>query len=705
MRYLYLGLILSLAACQSSHPAESFSREWPVYHGSATGLQYSPLDQITPANVHQLQVAWTYASGDASPSGRTQIQCNPIVVDGTLYGSSPALHIFALEAATGTLRWEFDPFAGGEEAEALGNNRGVTYWTDHTEARILFTANEWLYALDARTGKPVLTFGQQGRVSLKDDLGRDAQDLFVISNTPGIVYRDLLILGTRVSESAGAAPGFVRAYDIRTGAIAWVFHTIPQPGEYGYETWPPDAWKRAGGVNCWAGMSLDSTRGTVYIPTGSASFDFWGGDRQGDNLFANCIMALDAATGTRKWHFQTVHHDLWDRDLPAPPDLVTITHQGTRRDVVVQITKSGFVFVLDRDTGEPVFPVEEQPVPASDLQGEQAAPTQPVPVRPAPFARQTFTEADITDISPEAHAYVASRLAHTRTGVRFIPPSREGTVIFPGFDGGGEWGGAACDPETGWYYVNANEMPWILTMISTQAGAGQATAGEQLYRTYCAACHGAERQGDPAGVYPSLVNIAARKQPGEVHRIIAQGKGVMPSFGQLNPDQRAAIVAFLLGTEKTEASDPTTGNTPVVPYAHTGYNRFLDPDGYPAVRPPWGTLTALNLHTGETAWQVPLGEYPELTARGIPKTGTENYGGPVVTAGGLVFIGASRDGYFRAFDKQTGAEVWKYQLPAGAYATPAVYEADRRQYVVVACGGGKMGTPSGDAYIAFALPR
>ncbi|MDX2283075.1 MAG: PQQ-binding-like beta-propeller repeat protein [Bacteroidia bacterium] len=690
-----------LPACEAP---ESYSREWPVYHGDPQGRQYSPLTQITPENAGQLRVAWTYASGGASPEGRSQIQCNPLVVGGVLYGTSPVLRVFALDAASGRELWTFDPFEG-ETLSSLGANRGLTYWEDGEDRRIFVTANEWLYALDARSGRPVPGFGQAGRVSLREGLGRDIGQRFIISNTPGALYRNLLILGTRVSENADAAPGHIRAYDVRSGKIVWMFRTIPQPGEPGYETWPPDAWKTAGGANCWAGMSVDPKRGMVYIPTGSASYDFYGGNRLGDNLFANCILALDAATGAYRWHFQTVHHDLWDRDLPAPPDLLTITYEGRKREVVAQATKSGFVFVLDRDTGKPVFPVEEQPVPPSELAGEQAAPAQPVPLAPPPFARQVFTEAEATDLSPASREAVLARLRQVRTGQRYIPPSREGSMIFPGFDGGAEWGGAAVDPVRGMLYVNANEMPWILTMIDAAPAAGTAaSSGRQVYVSQCAACHGAERQGDPAGVYPSLLTVSQRYKPDSLMRLLANGRRLMPSFGHLNEAQREAVAQYLLDPGKADhEAVAAVADAPAVPYTSTGYNRFLDPEGYPAVRPPWGTLSAIDLNRGVIAWQVPLGEMEALTQRGIPKTGTENYGGPVVTAGGLIFIAASKDEHIRAFHQQTGEEVWKYKLPAGGYATPAVYEAGGRQYVVIACGGGKMGTPSGDQYIAFSL--
>jgi quinoprotein glucose dehydrogenase len=677
--------------------------DWPVHGGDAGHQQWSPLDQITRDNVGSLQVAWTYRTGDAGADGRTQIQCNPIVVHGTLYATSPQLKVFALDAATGAAKWTFDPFAGSATRSSLGVNRGVTYWEEGRDRRVLVTAGQRLYALDAGTGRPIETFGQGGSVSLAEGLGRDVSTLYVLSNTPGTIYRDLLILGTRVSEGPGpSAPGHIRAYDVRTGKIRWTFHTIPQPGEFGYDTWPPGVYARAGGANAWSGITVDHERGMVFLPTGSAAFDFWGGNRHGANLFANCVLALDAATGRRIWHYQLVHHDLWDRDPPAAPILVKVTRGGRTIDAVAQATKSGHVFVFNRETGEPLFPIEERPVPPSDLEGEQAWPTQPIPVAPPAFSRQRLTEADLTDRTPEARDAVLKKFRAVRSDGQFVPPSTEGTVIFPGFDGGAEWGGQAFDGKSGRLYVNANEMAWILTMVPLKTTGS--TAGERLYKTSCAVCHGAERQGVPAQMVPPLVGIEKRLTRAAAADIVRAGKGVMPSFGGLSPAERDAIVGFLFGEASPQPAQGDEAPDPSVKYSHTGYNRFLDPDGYPAVRPPWGTLNAIDLNAGTIAWSVPLGEFPELTAKGIPPTGTENYGGPVLTASGLIFVGATKDEKFRAFDADTGRVLWETSLPAGGYATPAVYSVDGRQFVVIAAGGGKMGTKSGDAYVAYALP-
>jgi quinoprotein glucose dehydrogenase len=702
----HVMIVLLLAGCATKHdPGSGTTTGWPVYLGDNSSSQYSPLTEITTHNVHLLEPVWEYRTERISSDDRTQIQCNPLVIDGVLYGTSPKLRVFALNAATGKRIWEFNP--AKQIDFSMNVNRGLSYWSDGQDKRLFFTAGSALYALDATTGKPVTGFGKQGAISLKEGLGPGAEDKYVVATSPGIVYRDLIIMGSRVSENADAAPGYIRAFNVKSGTLEWVFHTIPQPGEYGHDTWPEEAWIDAGGANCWAGMSLDEERGIVYIPTGSASFDFWGGNRVGQNLFANCVLALNAATGERIWHFQTVYHDIWDRDLPAPPNLVTVMHQGKETDAVAQITKSGFVFLLDRETGEPLFPVEERPVPPSDLKGEEAWPVQPFPTLPPPFSPQVLTMDNITDISPESRKHVGAVLENVRTGEPFIPPSIEGTVIFPGFDGGGEWGGAAWDSQSSILYVNSNTMPWILTMVET--GAGEMALmhpGERVYRVNCAMCHGQNFEGNPGSNYPGLQDLDRRMEQGAALEIIRTGKGFMPSYRHLPEDEINMLMSYLYKEPNEDAHmQGIEENLEVLPYTHTGYNRFTDQEGYPAAKPPWGTLSAIDLNAGEILWQVPLGEFAELTKRGIAQTGTENYGGPVVTAGGLIFIAASKDEHIRAFDKSNGKELWKYKLPAGGYATPAVYAINGRQYVVIACGGGKMGTPPGNKYVAFALPN
>ncbi len=693
----------------------STSDDWATYLGR-NGAHYSELDAINRGNVSRLKVAWEFRTGDASHN--SQIQCNPLVVGGTLYGTTPQLQLFALDAASGRELWRFDPFQQTEGALVRrGVNRGLAIWTAGNDSRILYTAGHYIHAVDSRTGKLIEGFGNYGRVDLMQGLDRDVSGLYVAGTSPSAVYKDTFIVSTRVGEGPGpAAPGHIRGYDVRTGKRRWIFHTIPLPGQFGINTWPADAWKVSGGANNWMGMVVDQETGTAFVPTGSAAFDFWGGDRLGDNLFANCLIALDAETGVRKWHFQFVRHDLWDRDPPAAPVLCSVYRNGKKVAAVAQVTKSGHVWLFDRLTGESLFPWEQIAVPASKLLGEVAAATQPMPLKPVPFARQRFTESEVTDRTPEAHRAVLERLRQLDPHVPFAPPSEAGTIIFPGFDGGAEWGGPAVDPEA-ILYVNSNEMAWIHQMIPVNSAGG--SLGQRLYNQHCGACHGTERAGNPAGNIPSLLGLNTRLGPRDVEGIIKNGRGAMPAFGFLAGSEIEALVSYLLENKakalvedsaimpKAGAKHEVTGGEPstTTPYSSTGYNRFLDPDGYPAIKPPWGTLNAIDLNSGEYLWSRPLGELPELTKAGMAPTGTENYGGPIVTAGGLLFIGATKDEMFRAFDKRTGELLWEYKLPAGGYATPTTYAVNGKQYVVIACGGGKMGTPSGDSYLAFAIPE
>ncbi len=703
-RILNVGALLIITAGCARQDAPP--GDWRVTGGEPGNTRYSSLDQINRRNVAQLRLAWTYHTGDLPTGGRSEIQATPIVVDGVLYTTTPALAVIALRADSGTLLWRFDPFANRPRETHV--NRGVVYWADDRERRIFFSAGRRLYALYAQTGHPIHTFGDSGSVDLGAGLDRDVADAFLVATSPGVVYKDVLIQGTRVGEGEGSAPGDVRAYDVRTGQIRWTFHTIPRRGEFGHDTWPADAWRTAGGANSWAGMTVDVKRGIVYVPTGSATPDFYGGDRVGANLFANSLLALDAETGKRLWHFQTVHHDIWDRDLPAAPNLITVTRDGNRVDAVAQITKSGFVFLFDRESGSPLFPVEERAVPASDLRGEQASPTQPFPLRPAPFARQVIGEADLTNLSPDANAAAQRRFRMLRANGLFTPPSREGSIMLPGFDGGGEWGGAAVDRETGVIYVNASDVPWIAAMRESAKippATGVPRPGVAVYAAACASCHGSDRRGKERA--PSLIGVGARLSTEQLQEVLERGRGFMPSFANLPEDEKSAVIAYLLGkrgtsgtSPKRAAANPTQAKAP---YEFVGYERWRDSAGFPAVKPPWGTLSAIDLNTGEYRWRIPLGEHAALTAKGVPVTGTEQYGGPIVTAGGLVFIAATQDAKFRAFDKTTGKLLWETTLPAAGYATPSTFAVRGKQFVVIAAGGGKLGTKSGDAYIAYAL--
>lgn len=704
-----LAAAMTLGGCHQGVTAldatsSTSGADWPVYHGNPNGTHYSTLDQINTGNVKTLTVAWRFDSGDAFGEGgnASDMEGNPLIVHGRLYFVSPKGRLFCLDAAKGTQTWVFDP-AFGEIVNTKQRLRGVSYWTDGSDERILFTFRNNLIAVDARTGLLIDGFGHDGMVDLRDGLGRDPQSISVGNVTPGVVFKDLIIMG-----STGNTPGHIRAYDVRTGQMKWIFHTIPWPGEAGYDTWPKDAWKTAMGANAWSGLTLDPERGLVYLPLASAgmgSKDFYGGDRAGDNLFGTTLVALDAATGKRVWHFQLVKHDIWDRDPPTPPTLITVNGVPA----LAQTTKAGVVFILNRLTGEPLYPLQTLHPPASDVPGETTSPTQVLPLMPAPYARQQLTADMLTQRTPEAHAAVAKVFAGVRSRGPFDPPSVGGTILLPGMDGGSEYGGAAYDPQSGLLYINANEMAWILK-VKKQPQALAGRSGEALFQNSCAACHGVDQKGSPPE-FPSLIGVSKRMTGAQIDRQIAQGGGRMPGFGgQYDAAGRAAIIAYLNGDPAQSAPHgpaPAYPSTDHDAYVFDGYNRFLDPDGYPAIAPPWGTLSALNVNTGQYVWKVPLGNYPELAAKGQGDTGSENYGGAVVTAGGLVFIAATvYDNQIRAFDKTTGALLWQATLPAAGVATPATYSVAGRQYVVIGAGGGKNPKvkPAG-VIVAYSLPQ
>ena len=683
---------LMLFAMLGSTGLAAADSDWPRYGGDDAKTRHSVLKQIDRANVGELALAWKYDTGE---KGDTQTQ--PLVVGRTLYGYTPSHKTFALDAATGKLLWTFDSGIAG-----TGANRGLMYWKDGEDARVFAAVDNFVYALNAATGKPVNGFGKAGRIDLREDLGRDAASQSVRLTTPGVIYRDLLILGGRVSEGLPASPGHVRAYDVRTGALRWNFHTIPQPGEPGYDTWPKDAWKYTGGANSWPGMTLDAKRGLVFVPTGSAAADFYGGNRLGDNLYANCLLALDAASGKLRWHFQFVKHDVLDRDLPSAPTLVTLRVKGKKVDALVQTTKQGFVFVLDRDTGKPVFPVEEIPAPASEVPGEVTHPTYLRPTIPAPYARQRLTADALTTRTPETQRAVRDQFAQLRSDGPFLPLSvGMDTTIYPGFDGGAEWGGPAFDASSGLLYVNANEMAWLGSLAPNDTGR---STGKSIYLRDCAACHGDTGQGSPPQ-FPSLVGLAGRMTPEQFAERVRKGGGRMPAFPHIQEESLQAIALYLADGSDVPAGKPDTspGNQA---YRFTGYRRWLDADGYPAVAMPWGTLNAIELATGKYVWSIPFGEFPELAAKGMKNTGSENYGGPLVTSGGLLFIGATiHDRKFRAFDKANGKLLWETTLPWSADATPITYQVDGRQYVAIFASGGKERSgPGGGVYLSFALP-
>lgn len=704
-----------ITSCQTSQT------DWPVYGGSKANTHYSSLTEIDTSNVNELKVAWEYHTGDHDTAKHSQIQCNPIIVNGILYGTTPTLKLIALDAATGIKKWEFDPDSSSKNKNAhnvmtfvLNNNRGVTYWEDNKDKRILYTAGSNIFAVDAISGNPISSFGSQGKVDLHLGLGMDVSNLYVAATSPGIIYKDLYILGSRVDEGPNAAPGHIRAYNARTGALTWIFHTIPQPGEAGFDSWEDSlAYKHIGGANSWSGFSLDEARGLLFAPTGSASFDFYGGKRKGANLFANCLLALDAATGKRRWHFQFVHHDLWDYDLPTPPALVTFNKNGKKIDAVAQTTKHGMVYIFERETGKPIYPIDEVVVDTkSELAGEKVWATQPIPSLPKPFVRQSFTDEDINPyLADTSIASLKKELKNYRYGKMFIPPGRQTAIEFPGLDGGAEWGGSSFDAESGLFYINANEMAWKMTMVDRKPAPkikeNNEQAGLRLYTQYCMNCHAADKKG--GGTNPNLLNVKNKYTENSAYQLLKTGRRMMPSFAHLSASECKAIISFVLELTKEKTKLFIPPNKPIdtfrnLPFNLAGYTKFLK-DGYPAIKPPWGTLTAINLSTGEQSWKTTLGEYPELTAKGIAPTGTENYGGSVVTAGGILFIAATRDGKIRAFNKRSGKLLWEYQLPVPGYATPSVYSIKNKQYLVIACGGGKLGTKSGDSYIAFSLAK
>src|SRR6202167_3990134 len=685
-----LGLFTTSFMAYGAAAAPAEHQDWPAY-GGQDGTHYSALSQINRDNVKKLVVAWKYDTGE-----KGGIEANPIIVGKILYATTPRRSVIALDAASGKLIWRFEFDLPGQVL-----TRGVSYWTDGHQSRIFAGARNYLYALDAATGKVIPSFGETGRIDLRKGLRAPYEQQSVALTTPGSIYKDLIIVGGSNPETHPAPPGDIRAFDVRTGALLWTFHTIPRPGEFGYDTWPKDAWKTSGAANNWAGFALDAKRGIVYVPTGSAAFDFYGADRLGDDLFADCLLALNAETGERIWHFQGVRHDIWDRDFPSPPVLLTVKRDGKNVDAVAQTTKQGFVYLFDRTNGKPLFPIEYRSYPPSTVPDEVAAAQQPLPSRPVPFSRQLLTEDMLTTRTPESHQWAVETFRDFRSEGQFVPFSLgKGTVIFPGFDGGGEWGGPAVDAETGVIYINANDVAWT--------GALAPNTGEHspqgIYMSQCSICHGEKMAGSPPAL-PSLIGVGARLTGVQIAATIKNGKGRMPGFPNLSEDEASGLIGSLTSGENKEMA--SSGETLLaMKYRFTGYRKFLDAEGYPAITPPWGTLNAINLNTGEYVWKIPLGEYPELEAAGMKITGTENYGGPVVTAGGLIFIGATNyDKKFRAFDKSSGKVLWETTLPFAGNATPAVYSIDGRQYVVIAAGGGKEPkSPSGGVYVAFALP-
>ena len=688
---LPLYLTIPAAKPEELTPANGYPKRktfltWQRSHGDNGGMRYSALDQINRQNVTNLQVAWIYHSND----GSNNIQCNPIIVRDVMIVPTPGRCVVGVNAESGRELWRFKP-----EGQSRPAFRGLIFWPGSFSAseRVMFCAGKYLYALNPKNGQLIGQFGNGGRVALPGQ----SQGEFGAAATGPATFGHIIVV-----------PGFekdVWGFDVVSGKQLWTFHTVPHPGEFGYDTWDHTETYAA---NDWTGMAMDEVRGIAYISTGGAKPNFIGVTHRGDNLFANCLIALDARTGKRLWHFQEIPHDLWDRDITAPPNLATITRNGKRVDVVAVTTKNSDTLLLDRVTGKPIFPFRMRRAPTSDLPGEVTAPYQPDPELPERFGKMEFTAADLTDRTPEAAEFAANRFKSVTTGF-FRPPSLGHPNLYFGMDGGAEWSGACIDPDTGRLYVSANNLGWMISIFRDEDPPDNPsvpkTPGRKVFETVCMQCHGANRLG--IGVAPPLRGLRFRLSDADIIKQVRTGMNGMPAFpaATLSETNLAALLDYLLLRDQPAPQSPTKSERPR--YNFTGYPRFLDDEGYPANKPPWGTLNCLDLNTGKLLWSVPLGEYPELAARGFPKTGTENYGGAIATAGGLLFCSGTRDSKIRAFDKDTGAELWSGKLPWVGIAPPSTYKLNGRQYVVITATGNKLGKQSeyGDAYVAFALPK
>jgi quinoprotein glucose dehydrogenase len=672
---------------------------WTAHLGGADSAQYSALTQIDKSNVARLEQAWFYPA----PESGFRFGFNPIVIDGVMYVMGARSAVTALDAATGKMIWEHDV----GDARNNVTHRGVAYWEnkDRSDRRILFAAGDQLQAIDARTGQVVQGFGDNGKVNLRVGLGRDPEKVRrVQSGDPGRVFENQIIMGSAPGEEYESPPGDLRAFDVRTGKLAWTFHTVPHPGEPGYDTWPKDAWKYIGGTNTWGEISIDEKRGIAYFPLGSPTYDFYGADRKGANLYSDCLLALDARTGKYLWHFQMVHHDLWDYDAVAAPKLLTIKRDGKNVDVVAQTTKQGFVFVFDRVTGKPIWPIEERKVPQSDVPGEQSWPTQPFPTAPPPFARQKFTVDDVNPylLDPKEIAKFKEAVAGSRNLGLFTPPALVNTMEIPGNNGGANWGSTAIDPKRGWLYVASKEYPSMLRLEEEPTSAGSfsvsdppAQVGKAVYLANCQQCHKADLTGQMPEV-PPLTGIVATAGAEQVKKIVKAGQGQMPGFGRLSELEIDRLLTYLRNPAAADRMAPlsttlrdsaTPALTPGNPKRYwTGYNYMNSSDGIPALKPPFWILSAYNLDEGALKWQIPVGEVPALVARGIRNTGSiPTRGGPVVTAGGLVFAPSQSDKSIYAYDSETGKTLWSTQLPAAPDGVPSIFQAGGREYLVV-CG-------------------
>jgi quinoprotein glucose dehydrogenase len=747
------GLAAAVAAGATSLAQSPADQWWTGYGNGADNSRYFASRQIEKSNVNQLQVAWTYPYGDTGSS--------PIVVRGAIYGRGRNGSLVALEAKTGKELWVRENMTGM-------TSRGMNYWesADGRDQRLIFAMNSLLQEIDAKTGKSIMSFGTDGVVDLR--VGIDGRDPSTIGNIqssiPGEVFENLVILGSATGEGYMSPPGDIRAYDVRTGKLVWTFHTVPRPGEFGYDTWPKEAYKYIGGTNNWGEMTVDTRRGIAYIPLGSPTYDFYGADRIGANLFGASIVALDARTGKRLWHFQLVHHDLWDLDPSAAPQLTTIRQNGRNRDVVVVASKATWLYVFDRVTGEPIWPIEERPVPKSEMPGEQSWPTQPYPTNPPPFARQSFSVDDISPYLPpeEAAAFRKRLLAAKNLGL-FTPISYEDTVHVPTSNGGVLFGGLASEPRTGAVYVVTHDNPGILRLLRPgetvgRGGAPPAPPGQTVYQQNCQTCHGPDRLGTENGVPLIQVtadaanNIAAgtpRFDAAAIRAVLSAGKGRMPSFPHLMTPDVEALVAFLTtapgargqgaGGRGRGAGPAGSGAPPELivgsgsvltrPEAGRGRGALpAYPDGVPQferpvineyntvgnrIKPPYTSIVKYDLNQPSIKWSIGFGDDPALAARGITGTGMPALlNGLVVTESGLVF-GAGGDNQIRAWDGDSGRQLWASRFGGNFIGSPVMYQTDGRQYLLVpaasapgrGAGAAAAATPAPMGWVAYTLPR